>query len=194
MLHLLNTLVVIIFSIAYLPQLKTTYKTKSVEGVSTLFWYCISVSTGISLYNLLLTGTGDWLVYLGQIINATVAFVLFVWINKKKLTIEQSLLITVGHILTMYIALVVLPLPMNQLIATIAVIVAYVDQIKHFVKTKNAEGTNPLLYFFFALGLTLLLTIMFLTNASFHIMITEVVNITLLLVCGVLSTKYKKAK
>lgn len=194
MVHLLNIFVVVIFSIAYIPQLKTTYKTTSVEGVSTLFWYCVSVSTAISLYNLLLTGSGEWYVYLGQIINAGVAFILFVWINNKKLTSELTLLVAIGHVLLMYIVLTLFPLPLVQLLATIAIIVAYVDQIKHFVKTKNAEGTNPLLYFFFALGLTLLLAIMILTNASFHIMITESANILLLLICGVLSIKYRKAK
>ena len=192
--HLLNIFVVIIFAIAYLPQLRTTSKTTSVEGVSTLFWYCVSVSTAISLYNLLLTGSGEWYVYLGQIINAGVAFILFVWINNKKLTSELTLLVAIGHVLLMYIVLTLFPLPLVQLLATIAIIVAYVDQIKHFIKTKNAEGTNPLLYFFFALGLTLLLIIMILTNASFHIMITETANIILLLVCGVLSMKYRKAK
>lgn len=194
MVHLLNIFVVVIFSIAYIPQLKTTYKTESVEGVSTMFWYCVSVSTAISLYNLLLTGSGEWYVYLGQIINAGVAFILFVWINNKKLTSELTLLVAIGHVLLMYIVLAMLPLPLVQLLATIAIIVAYVDQIKHFIKTKNAEGTNPLLYFFFALGLVLLLIIMILTNASFHIMITESANIILLLVCGVLSIKYRKAK
>uniref|UniRef100_UPI00066D0A21 PQ-loop domain-containing transporter n=1 Tax=Staphylococcus capitis TaxID=29388 RepID=UPI00066D0A21 len=131
------------------------------------------VSTAISLYNLLLTGTGEWYVYLGQIINAGVAFILFVWINNKKLTSELTLLVAIGHVLLMYIVLAMFPLPLVQLLATIAIIIAYVDQIKHFIKTKNAEGTNPLLYFFFALGLALLLVIMILTNASFHIMITE---------------------
>jgi len=194
MVHLLNIFVVIIFAIAYLPQLRTTSKTTSVEGVSTMFWYCVSVSTAISLYNLLLTGSGEWYVYLGQIINAGVAFILFVWINNKKLTSELTLLVAIGHVLLMYIVLAMFPLPLVQLLATIAIIVAYVDQIKHFIKTKNAEGTNPLLYFFFALGLALLLGIMFLTNASFHIMITESANILLLLVCGVLSIKYRKSK
>lgn len=194
MVHLLNIFVVVIFAIAYIPQLRTTSKTTSVEGVSTMFWYCVSVSTAISLYNLLLTGSGEWYVYLGQIINAGVAFILFVWINNKKLTSELTLLVAIGHVLLMYIVLAMFPLPLVQLLATIAIIVAYVDQIKHFIKTKNAEGTNPLLYFFFALGLTLLLVIMILTNASFHIMITETVNIILLLVCGVLSIKYRKSK
>lgn len=192
MVHLLNIFVVIIFAIAYLPQLRTTSKTTSVEGVSTMFWYCVSVSTAISLYNLLLTGSGEWYVYLGQIINAGVAFILFVWINSKKLTSELTLLVAIGHVLLMYIVLAMFPLPLVQLLATIAIIVAYVDQINHFIKTKNAEGTNPLLYFFFALGLVLLLAIMILTNASFHIMITESANILLLLVCGVLSIKYRK--
>lgn len=194
MVHLLNIFVVIIFAIAYIPQLRTTSKTTSVEGVSTMFWYCVSVSTAISLYNLLLTGSGEWYVYLGQIINAGVAFILFVWINSKKLTSELTLLVVIGHVLLMYIVLAMFPLPLVQLLATIAIVVAYVDQIKHFIKTKNAEGTNPLLYFFFALGLVLLLVIMILTNASFHIMITESANIILLLVCGVLSIKYRKSK
>lgn len=191
-LTILNILVVIILTYAYVPQLRTTFSTKSVDGVSVMFWYFISVSTAISLYNLLLSGSGEWYIYLGQIINASIALILFIWINLKKLTLEQTMLITAGHILTLFIALEIFPLAMTQLLATFAILSAYLDQIKHFYKTKKADGTNPKLYFYFALGLTLLVIIMFLTHVSVHVIITELINIALLLICGIYSHKLLK--
>lgn len=192
MLHFLNVLATTILAMAYVPQIKTTYRIKSVEGVSVFFWYFISLSTAISLHNLLESGSAPFYVYLGQIINASVAFLLFTWINQKKLPLDKLVYVTLGHLVSMFVLLYWLPLPVTQFIATTAIILAYIDQIKHFVKTKTSLGTNPNLYYFFAFGLIVLVAIMFMTHVSPHVIATELINIVLLIVCGLLSQRYKK--
>lgn len=189
---LLNIAVVIILTHAYVPQLRTTYKTKIAEGVSPLFWLLISLSTSYSLFNLLATGDATWYTYLGQIINATVALVLFIWITKLKYRWEVTVFVSLLYIFMNGYVYITFNLEVTQTIATIAIIIAYIDQVVHFIKSKNAEGTNPLLYFYFALGLSLLMIIMITTGASIHVIITEAVNISLLIVCGCLSKKYKQ--
>ncbi|QSN68531.1 hypothetical protein JTZ62_05070 [Mammaliicoccus sciuri] len=189
---LLNIAVVIILTHAYVPQLRTTYKTRTAEGVSPLFWLLISLSTSYSLFNILATGQADWFTYLGQFINATVAFILFVWITKLKYRWEVTLFVTLLYVfMNLYVHNVV-TLELSQSIATIAIIAAYFDQILHFIKNKNAVGTNPLLYLYFALGLILLTIIMFMTSVTIYVIVTELVNITLLLICGALSKKYQQ--
>jgi len=189
---LLNIAVVVILTHAYVPQLRTTYKTRTAEGVSPFFWLLISLSTSYSLFNILATGQSDWFTYLGQFINATVAFILFVWITKLKYRWEVTLFVTLLYVLINLYVHSVVTLELSQSIATIAIIAAYFDQILHFIKNKNSVGTNPLLYLYFALGLILLTTIMFMTSVSIYVIITELVNITLLLICGILSKKYQQ--
>ncbi len=193
-LFLLNIAVTVIFVIAYVPQLKETYYAKTVKGVSLYFWLLVSLSTSYSLYNLLITGNAEWYVYLGQFINAIVAFILFVWVNKIKFGWGNASVYTLVYVLFNFSLHTLLNLELSQAVATIAIIAAYIDQLLHFYKTKSAEGTNPLLYFFFALGLSLLVVIMVLTQASIHVIITECFNITLLLVCGVWSIILKKER
>lgn len=189
---LLNIAVVIILTHAYVPQLRTTYKTSSAEGVSPFFWILISLSTSYSLFNLLVTGDATWYMYLGQFINATVALVLFIWITKLKYRWEVTVFVSLLYIFMNGYVYITFNLEVTQTIATIAIIIAYIDQVVHFIKSKNAEGTNPLLYFYFALGLSLLMIIMIRTGASIHVIVTEAVNISLLIVCGCLSKKYKQ--
>lgn len=184
---ILNILALVILTHAYVPQLKTTFKTRATEGVSIFFWLLISLSTSYSLFNLLATGNAEWYTYLAQFINAGVALLLFVWITGLRVRWELTLFITLLYIFLNVYAYQSLPLVVTQTVATIAVILAYVDQIAHFIRTKRADGTNPFLYYYFALGLSVLLSIMFMTDVSMHVIVTELVNITLLLVCGIMS-------
>lgn len=191
-LMILNIAALIILAHAYVPQLKTTYKTRSVEGVSLFFWVLISLSTSYSLFNLLATGNAEWYTYLAQFINAGIAFLLFIWITRLRFQWEITLLIVLFYVFGNAYIYQTLPLEITQSIASIAVVLAYIDQIAHFMRTKNADGTNPYLYYYFALGLTLLVTIMFMTEVSFHVIATELINIILLGVCGIMSQKLEK--
>lgn len=188
----LNIAGLINLALAYTPQVKTTYLTKSAKGVSTLFWFNISLATSYSLYNTLISASAEWYGYLGQYINAGMALIFVVWIALLKWDRIKAIMYTLAYIAFNLILFVNVPLEVSQTVATIAIIIAYVDQIYHFIKTNSAEGTNPWLYFMFATGLTMIVIIMALTGVSIHVIITEVVNIILLIVCGCLSHKYKK--
>lgn len=191
---LLNMLVVVVFTIAYFPQLRTTFQTKEVSGVSSFFWLLISLSTFYSLLNLLATGTGEFYVYLGQFMNAWIAAILFFWITKIRFGWGKSITYFALYAISSYSLYKLVPLEWSQTLATVAVILAYIDQIGYFIKHKVSDGTNPKLYFGFALGLAMLVVIMILTSVSWHVIFTEVINIIMLLVCGVLSIKYQDSK
>lgn len=193
-LTILNIVALIILAHAYVPQLKTTFRTKATEGVSPFFWLLISLSTSYSLFNLLATGNAEWYSYLGQFLNAGVAFILFIWLTKLKHSGIITVCMTLLYILLNYNIYNMFVLEVTQTIATIAIILAYIDQIVHFIRTKRADGTNPFLYYYFALGLSVLVSIMFMTDVSFHVILTELVNIVLLLVCGIMSQILGKNK
>lgn len=80
---LLGSLAGAILAIGYLPQIKTLYNSKSEKGVSLIFWFLISVSLEITLYNLF-THHAVWYVFIPQLINAIIALVILVWATCKK--------------------------------------------------------------------------------------------------------------
>lgn len=192
LLLMLNIAIIAIFTLAYVPQLKTTATTKSTDGVSPFFWALVSLSTSYSLYNVIATGSAEWYVYVGQIINAGIAVLLFAWITGLRYRLVPTLVIVTVYAVINIAVHQACSLETSQSIATVAIILAYVDQLTHFIRKRNAEGTNPKLYFMFALGLGLLTVVMAITDVSIHVIITELVNITLLLICGVLSHRLQK--
>lgn len=191
---LFSYIVPIMFLIAYAPQLFTTYKTKNATGVSSLFWFLVSLSTAYSLFNILKTGDGTWFTYFGQFINAGVAYILVFWTNKIKTGYLNAIAITTIYTVIGSCLFILVNLEVSQTIATIAIVLAYIDQIIHFIKKKDSQGTNPLLYLFFSLGLCMLVVTMLLTNVTHQAVFTECANILLLLVCSLLSRKYSKTK
>lgn len=193
LINTLNIIVVILFTIAYVPQIVTTFKNGNSDGVSEKFWYFVALSTAISLHNLLVTGQAEWYVYLGQIINAGLAFLFFAWFNIKN-NKDDKLLLS-GYFLAY---LIVLPLTTNftmielsQGLASATIIVAYIYQIHHFYIVKSSEGVNSLLFLLFAVGIGILTIIMSLTGVNPHVIITEVINIILLLICFFMTLKYR---
>lgn len=185
----LNIVLLILLTAAFLPQSVALFKTKVADGVSPFFWPLISLPTAYSLFNLLASGNGEWYVYLGQILNAGMSFILFA----RVLYIRHGMSVKGVSLLIAYMAIngtvyCLTSLEVSQSIATAAIVAAYVWQIIHFARKRTADGTKPSLYFLFAAGLALLVVIMVLTNASIYVIITEVVNIILLLICGTMST------
>lgn len=188
----LNLLVVLIFATAYYNQLKSIFYSKNLTGISFMFWYLVSFSTLFSLLNVLRTGNAEWYIYLGQFINAGVALIIVIWLNFKRIEKPIAVIFSLLYILLALVIFSHLSLEVSQTVATISIVLAYIDQIIHFIRKKTSEGANPLLYLFFAIGLSLLVTIFSLTGVSIHIIITEVANICLLLTCFVLAKVYSK--
>lgn len=190
----LNIAVVIIFTIAYIPQIITTFKSKASIGVSSFFWFYVSVSTLVSLINLLETGEAAWYIYAGQFINTIIALCFSMWFNYKENKNKGVLLYLHPALYTLLLYMLVFWNIVNitQIFASIWIVIAYIFQIHHFIKVKSSEGVNPFLFILFAIGITLLTIIMYLTNASLHIIITEIINVVLLLTCFILTIFYNK--
>ncbi|EKI4464089.1 hypothetical protein PCV68_001068 [Staphylococcus pseudintermedius] len=193
-LHMLNILVVAIFMIGYLPQVYTTIKCKQHKGVSTSFWYYVAVSTSITLHNMIVTGEAEWYMYMGQIVNALFAVIFFVYFNhmRNKHYKARYIAFVAAYLLVTPMATNLLDVSHSQIVASVAIVAAYVSQLKHFYINKTSEGTNPLLYGLFATGILVLILVLLLTGASTHVIITESINVGLLLVCYVAAVIYKK--
>ena len=171
----LNLLVVLIFATAYYNQLKSIFYSKNLTGISSMFWYLVSFSTLFSLLNVLRTGNAEWYIYLGQFINAGVALIIVIWLNFKRLEKPIAVIFSLLYILLALVIFSHLSLEVSQTVATVSIVLAYIDQIIHFIRKKS-----------------LLVTIFSLTGVSIHIIITEVANICLLLTCFVLAKVYSK--
>src|SRR5699024_12582266 len=85
-----------------------------------------------------------------------------------------------------------IPYDIIQNVSTVMILVAYMIQIFKFKKLETSAGTDVLLYLFFALGMTILLTQMILTHVPNTVIITEIKNIVLLLKSSSLHIKYKR--
>ena len=85
-----------------------------------------------------------------------------------------------------------IPYDIIQNVSTVMIIVAYISQIIKFRKLKTSAGTELLLYLLFALGMTILLTQMIITNVPNTVIITETTNIILLITCAILNIHYRK--
>ncbi|MDT0700330.1 PQ-loop domain-containing transporter [Staphylococcus chromogenes] len=190
----LNIAVVIIFAVAYIPQILTTFKANKSDGVSPMFWFLVGFSTLISLFNLLETGEAPWYVYMGQFINTTIAVCFALWFNylENKKSGLILYLCPLLYVILIYSLIFHNIVYLSQIFASIWIVLAYMFQIKHFIKAKTSAGVNPLLFLLFAIGITLLTIIMYLTNASLHIIITEIINVVLLLTCFILTIYYNK--
>lgn len=186
---LLNILSSFILIVAYVPQITELRKTKNADGVSNLFWVSISLSTSYSLFNLFVTDT-HYYVMITQFFNAAIAF----YVLQKVLRLKSSdwlpwVLFYIVINLLLYLSF---PVEITQNIATIAIVLAYLDQIYHFVKNKDATGTNPIMYLLFSTALILLTISMSISGVNVFIIITEVTNSVLLLICLILSIIYRK--
>lgn len=185
----LNLVLLTLLTAAFLPQSVALFKTKVADGVSPFFWLLISLSTSYSLFNLLSSGNGEWYSYLGQIINAGMSFIILARVLYIRYGVSvKGLAFLIAYMVVNGTVYYFTSLEVSQSIATAAIVAAYVDQLIHFARKRTADGTKPSLYFLFAAGLALLVVIMVLTNASIYVVITEVVNIILLLICGTMST------
>lgn len=188
-----SLLITIVFIFAYIPQTRELISIKTAAGVSPLFWAFIALSTTLSAYNAVTTGNGGTSTYYGAIYNASMALILF----DRVLTLRYGKTFFTGSyfivaLTIIYVLHSILAVQYSQLMATVSIVAAYVAQLRHFAVKRTAEGTKPSLYFLFAFGLTLLTYVMAITDVSIYVIMTEIVNVILLLICGTVSTILKR--
>ena len=178
---ILGIVVSVTFLLAYFPQLKSLYKTKKIEGVSTVFWMLIALSTAITASNLW-EAHAVWYVFVPQYINSTIAVIILLWVFYKKydgygLWIA---LMTYAFLISIFAGQVD-----NEVIqhwASIFITIAYIEQIIHMVVKKTSEGVNYLLYVGFATGLSIMVVNIITTGAPVSAAITEGVNIVMMII------------
>lgn len=82
----------------------------------------------------------------------------------------------------------------NQMIGTVALLTAYLPQIAYLYKVKDATGISRWLFIVLGSGLLLVTINMIITGTSTEIIITEFVNIALILVQYFLTVYYQNKK
>lgn len=177
----------ILVTVGYIPALISLIKDNTVKGVSHHFWSLIVITVSISFTSLMVThATPFQVVSVG--LNLTLGIVCLILYSIRK----KDLYPIMFSIIFMFIIMIVMNYSISsaQTIATITIVLAYVSQIYNFYKTKNAEGTNRYLFLIIGIGLACLVTSMILTNTYIHVMITELVNLILIMVCYLQANYY----
>ncbi|XWX31291.1 hypothetical protein UDOIXSUF_CDS0028 [Staphylococcus phage PG-2021_1] len=189
---LLAMLYGILVIVGYIPALISLVKDKNLNGVSSSFWYLISVTVGISFYNIILTG-GTRFQVVSIFLNFLLGVVCLLVLNYRKFKFH-GIVYTVIFLLALYLFLGLLTsIEITQTVASVSIVLAYVGQIYKFVKSKSSSGTNKWLYLLIGVGLLSLVTSMVLTDVSNHIIITELINFILILICYFMSNYYYKS-
>lgn len=190
---ILSILSPIFYILGYIPGMKTFYKEKTVAGVGTYFWELVTLTISFSFYTLIITNADLFnLVVVG--INLFFAIVLLTWKNIIKYKGWQGILFTLIYFafnLGIYF-IIGLPISVLQTIATISIILAYIDQVIHFIIYKTAKGVNKNLYLIIGIGILLLTISMIINGVYLHVIITEIVNLILILICYALTILYSK--
>jgi|SRR5699024_2462347 len=189
---ILGVVVGFIFILSYLPQLKSLYKVKKIEGVSTFFWMLIALATAVTASNLW-EAHAVWYVFVPQYINSTIAVIILLWVAYKKydgygLWIA---LMTYAFLISIFAAHVDNTTIQNW--ASIFIMVAYIEQTIHMIVKKTSQGVNYLLYVGFATGLAVMIVNIVTTGAPISAAITEGVNI-IMMVIAIIVTVYLNKK
>ena len=189
---ILGVVVGFIFILSYLPQLKSLYKVKKIEGVSTFFWMLIALATAVTASNLW-EAHAVWYVFVPQYINSTIAVIILLWVAYKKydgygLWIA---LMTYAFLISIFAAHV--DNTTIQHWASIFIMVSYIEQTIHMIVKKTSQGVNYLLYVGFATGLAVMIVNIVATGAPISAAITEGVNI-IMMVIAIIVTIYLNKK
>lgn len=185
-------LVSLIFIFAYGAQIRTLFKSEDVSGVSLWFWVFIATPVTFTLIHLFEVDA-KWYVTMPQFFNSLLGLFILLYVSLfSKNPIKVSLFWIGMIILILSPKIFSIPYDIIQNVSTVMIIVAYISQIIKFRKLKTSAGTELLLYLLFALGMTILLTQMIVTNVPNTVIITETTNIILLITCAILNIQYRK--
>ena len=182
----LGVIVGFIFILGYFPQLKSLYKTKKIEGVSTFFWMLIALSTAITASNLW-EAHAIWCVFVPQYINSTIAVIILLWVTYKKHDGYGLWIVLMAYAFLISIFATHVNNEVIQHWASVFITVAYIEQIIHMIVKKTSEGINYLLYVGFATGLSIMVVNIITTGAPVSAAITEGVNIVMMIIAIIMT-------
>lgn len=186
-----GVLVAFIFLAAYIPQLKSLWKSKKIDGVSTFFWMLIALSTATTASNLW-EAHAVWYVFIPQYLNATIAVIILLWVSYKKEKIVGLWIMLMTYSFLISIFAFKLDNEFVQMWASIFIFLAYLEQIIHMIAKKTSQGINPLLYIGFAIGLLIMASNIFYTGAPVSAAVTEMTNFSMIVIATIITYIYKK--
>lgn len=196
----------------YTPQIIKLLKTGNPTGISTTFWTMIAMGASAIGVNMYLQGTSPEIV-VTQALNAILAWytLYLVYRSQKTYAVHGVKIFEAEYInnrvkytiklvasfmgLIAVMNLVGLDMKMVgnyvQLAGTFFLLTAYLPQISYLHTVKDASGISRWLFIVIGLGLLFVTINMIITGASTFIIITEFVNIALILVQFGLTVRYQ---
>jgi uncharacterized protein with PQ loop repeat len=186
----------------YAPQIIKLHRTKIPTGISLLFWTMIAVGCTSILINMIIQSTAIE-VMITQGLNALGAwYTLFLVIYCR---VKRGEKIT-PNIFVVIVAVVIIALMIPQIVSaptqdvgymfqgigTVALLTAYIPQIIYLFQVKDATGISRWLFIVLGLGLLCVTGNMIITGTSVEIIITEFVNIALILVQYFMTVHYQR--
>lgn len=189
--EILSILYAILVTVGYIPALISLVKDKTVKGVSNYFWAFVVLTVLISFSSLLVTGATIFqLVSVG--VNLSLGVVCLILHSIRLKTFIYVIMTVVLSAILLFN--LVAYLPIIQTLATVSIILAYITQIGKFYTTKSSNGTSKYLFLIIGVGLTCLIISMIITGAYLHVIITEVANLVLILICYLQVVYYERKK
>lgn len=179
--------------LGYIPGLKELLNEKSVKGVGEWFWELVTITVGFSFFSMIITH-GHVFNTIVVFLNFALAVVMLLIKNSIKYDKSWGTLLTIVFVLFLAFVYFVLPISVGvlQTLATLSIIFAYFNQITHFLLHKTAKGVNKNMYLVIGIGILLLVLSMVLTNTYWHVIVTEVTNLVLIMICYLLTIYYEK--
>ncbi|MEX3625112.1 PQ-loop domain-containing transporter [Viridibacillus arvi] len=170
-------------------------------GISVLFWTMIGSGATLILVNMIIQNTSTEIV-VTQTLNALGAWYtlgLVIYCKKRvgeKINVHHSFKWIVATIAVLMIyAYQVLELKefgyVLQVAGTVALLLAYLPQIIYLHKVKDATGISRFLFLILGFGLWMITLNMIINGTSTGIIITEFVNIGLILVQAFMTIYYQ---
>ena len=184
LLTLLTVIGGVVLTIGYLPQIIKLHKTYNTAGINIAFWYLIAGAVLITAINLVIDSAPLVLIII-QSANALLAFYLVYLVTDLRGKPAFGIILALV-LIVLFVSAV--PLSITQGAATVMIVIAYASQLVTLFKADSVEGVSPSLYLVIAIGLAIMALKMFVTEVTAHIIATELVNITLLLLCAAVSS------
>lgn len=182
---LLALLYAVLMIAGYIPGIRGMLKSKDVKGVSDNFWFLIAVTVTIIFHNLLLSE-----VPLHQIVavglNLLFAIICLLLYEYKKSGFS-GIFLTVFFMLLIYYGLMITKSHINltQTVAHVTIILAYAGQIYRLYAVRSIEGLNKNLFLIMGTGMTCLIISLLMTGAPLQVILTEFINLVLVVICYV---------
>lgn len=187
--EILSIVYAVFIILGYMPALKGLIKDKDVSGVSFCFWTFIIFAVYVSFLSLLLTGAATFQ-FLSVGINLLLGgFCFAIYVVRSK-QYEAFVTTIPGVVILTFI--ITTNQPIAQTLGTVSIIAAYVAQIYSFYRNKNTKGTSKYLYLIIGAGLACLIYSLIITGENIYVIITEIANLILILVCFVQCLYYER--